>query len=498
MKRTILLVSLGCLVALAARGQEKDWQQLVNRKQFAAVIEQAGQLTAADSANYTTLYAIGQAYDGLLDYRAAYRYFQLCFALDSTQTDLLNTLARTAINLGRSADAERFYSRVLESDSSDFYANYQLARLYQQVGDYDQALNRYDALLAQYPGHTSILRNLGDIHLAMENATKAYMAYFLAYNGNRENALLAHSLINTMLRIGSYDRPFVDEALIVCDTALTYNPNHILLRRDKAMGYYMSRRFAEADSVYTALLAEGDSTYLTLKYGGSSKYYAGMYMDAIQPLTRAYAMDTTSVDTNILLGAALGRTYDRKRAYELFDQAEQLMKPSETLTTLLDQSRAETYRRDGRTQDAIRLYYQMWQQTDRGDYLMALSNLASPPAKVTDYPSPDSRQRGLYLTLLYINTRLKNGSSPKYMYHYHPFLTSLYEDMFFRNVTEEPLLAPDGKKSTLHIMDLRQLLNQIPDRAPTREEHEELLRQDREKRQRERAAQAEPAPQGGE
>ena len=81
------------------------------------------------------------------------------------------------------------------------------------------------------------------------------------------------------------------------------------------------KQFVQADSVYSSLLADGDSTYLTLKYGGASKYYAGLYMPSVDILDMAYEQDTTSVEVCLLLGSALGKTYDRKRAYDLFDRA---------------------------------------------------------------------------------------------------------------------------------------------------------------------------------
>lgn len=478
MKRICKLISLGCLITFAAVGQETDWQQMVNRKQFATVIEQAQTLTPADSANYTTMYAIGQAYDGMLRYREAYRYFQYCFAMDSTSNELLNTLARTAVNLGRADDAEQFYQRVLANDSTDFYANYQLARLYQQLGDYDKSLEKFEEMLVQYPEHVAILRNIGDNLSAVGDLGQAQMVYMIAYNRNRENVSLAHTLINTMLRIAGQIPTYAKDALAVCDTALYYNPDNIQLRRDKAMAHYMNRQFAEADTLYTGLMAEGDSTYITLKYGGSSKYYAGMFMDAIEPLERTYRMDTTATDVNILLGAALGRTYDRKRAYELFDQAEKLMMPPETLTTLLTQSRAETYRRDGRMADAVRLYYPLWQKTGRLDYLAMMNNWLY-VSDLSKYGSPTERQRGLFMTILYLNTYLEGGGSPKRLFHYRALLSGLYEDMFYRNVTDEPLLAPDGKKSTINVTEVRRLLNLLPEKELTREEHEKLLEAER-------------------
>jgi len=56
-------------------------------------------------------------------------------------------LARTATNLGKVAGAEHYFYKVLATDSSNFYANQQLARLYFQLGNYDKALEKYSYLI---------------------------------------------------------------------------------------------------------------------------------------------------------------------------------------------------------------------------------------------------------------------------------------------------------------------------------------------------------------
>ena len=92
--------------------------------------------------------------------------------------------------------------------------------------------------------------------------------------------------VNTLYRMGVGSPDYILEGVAICDTALIYNPGNRQLLRSKALGLYMAKQFAQADSIYSGLLADGDSTYLTLKYGGASKYYAGLYMSRIRPRSR--------------------------------------------------------------------------------------------------------------------------------------------------------------------------------------------------------------------
>lgn len=464
-KCNLVTVLLLCCLIFPGNAQEFNWQDLVNRKQYAAVIAHADSLTLADSSNYEIMNAIGQAYEGMLRYQKAYDYYRLCFSMDTTNLDILNILARTATNLGRAEDAERYFHQVLSADSSNFYANYQLARLYFQLGEYEKAVDAYEKLQAQNEDNTVLYRAIGDCYTRMEQYPSATTAYFQAYNLNRENAGLAVALVNSLYRMGASSPDYISEGIAICDTALFYNPGNRQLLRSKGLGLYIVKQFVQADSVYSSLLADGDSTYLTLKYGGASKYYAGLYMPSVDILDMAYEQDTTSVEVCLLLGSALGKTYDRKRAYDLFDRAEKGLEPNRFLVNQLLAFRAETYQKDGRYKEASRLYYEAWKKNpERLDFLAAISHMYS-EIDVSKFQSEEDRQRGLFILVLYMNESLKKKADERTMVFSRALLQSFYEDMFFRNVAEETMIDPDGKKSKISIVDLRNLINQLPEES---------------------------------
>lgn len=74
-------------------------------------------------------------------------------------------------------------------------------------------------------------------------------------------------------------------------------------------------------------------------------------------------------------------------------------------------------------------------------------------------------QSALFIYVLYLNEFFKSGetSEGKGLFFFKSFLQSYYEDMFFRGVTETPMLAPDGKVTSISIVDLRALINKLPD-----------------------------------
>ena len=172
-----------------------------------------------------------------------------------------------AMNLGKASVAQDCFQKVLQNDSTDFFANYQLGRLYVQLGDYENAIRRFDVLRNQDTAVVNpvIYRNLADCYMKINAIDSATICYFQAHDANRENAGLASALVNCLLRQGG---PNVLDAIEVCDTALYYNPGNHALMGNKAMAYYMNKNYEEADSIYEVLLAEKDSSFFTLKYGG--------------------------------------------------------------------------------------------------------------------------------------------------------------------------------------------------------------------------------------
>lgn len=455
-----LVFLLFCVLPFAGQAQnEVDLGQLISNKHYSAVVDQVEHLTAIDSADFNTMYIIGQAYDGLLRYRNAYTYYTHCFNMDTTNTDMLNTLARTAINIGKGTEAERLFRKVLATDSLNFYANHQLARLYYQTGDYEKAIAQYMYLIEHNDQNSTLLAALGDCYSKQEQYFPATSSYFLAYNYNRENAGLASNLINSMLRMGG---EYAVEALAICDTALFYNPGNRQIIRNKGMALYMNKMYAEADSLYTSLMEAGDSTYITLKYGGVSRYHAGQYLNSVEPLEAAFALDTISVDVCLILGSALGKTFDRKRAFWLLDKAEINMQPPAAYLAQLKMFRAETYSKDGQRKTAEKLYYELWKEfPDKIDFLAQIDKYYT--ADLSKIDNETEQQRALFIKVLYTRKAIEKGVNKEFLMFRRRTLETIYNEMFFRKEDTMTMLAPDGKKTSISILEIREIMNELPE-----------------------------------
>lgn len=466
MKKYVLSFLLAILFIGHGTAQT-DLQTWVNQRQYEKVLAQS-MLMDMDTLDYANLSAVGQAYEGMLSYKEAYRIYERCLSMDSMRVDALNSLARTAMSLGKMRVAEDCFQKTLAMDSANFYANYQLARVYALQGDYEQAIGQYLVLnrLDTTFVNPIVYNNMADCYQRLNDIPSAALCYLKAYQANKENAGIANSLVTCLLRLGKEN---IGSALAICDTALYYNPENRVLQRNKAIALYMNRDYSRADSLYSHLLAQGDSSFLTIKYGGASKYYAGRQLDAIPLLEMAYVKDTTDVEVNLLLGASLGMTYDRKRAYRLFDQAEALMQPDKALTNLLLVSRGETYWRDGRSDEAMKLFYTAWQQQkERLDYLYRIDRQLDNWGK--SYKTEEELSKALFIKQLYLKECMMTGRLQRDFHVYRTFLQYVYEDAFFQGKEDITMISPDGKYSTITIGEVKKLMNLLPE-SPDWERH---------------------------
>ena len=83
MKTGLFIVLLPVLTVCKGIAQRVALQELVDKRRYAEVMAYAATLQPADTADYATMYAIGQACEGMLKYRDAYRYYRRCLTIDS-------------------------------------------------------------------------------------------------------------------------------------------------------------------------------------------------------------------------------------------------------------------------------------------------------------------------------------------------------------------------------------------------------------------------------
>lgn len=422
----------------------------------------------ADSLSVDDLLASGKKMERELRYAEALRVYQQCAERDTANLDAALSLADVASTLGLADVAERTYRRILLRDTANFYARYRLARLYASQENYRQAIAEYERLyVADTTSARPVLGKLiGDCYAQIDSTYLAAVYYNESFAENPQDAAVANSLAFTLLSLGGAHLTFLPT---VFDRALQYHPDNKPLLRHKAIYFYMTKDYARADTVYSHLLALGDSSWMTLKYAGASRYLADKKLEAVPLLEKAYARDTSDVELVILLGGALGVTYDRPRAFRLFDEARRLMQPKPAWLRSLTVNEAETLWRNGQTDEACRLFYTAWlRDKQQSDYLFRMDRLYEEVRSFSDETS-ELLARSLFVKLLYLNDYLERGQDFRGFDFQVRFLQKQTDDAFFRGEKTLMLIAPDGERSEIPVEEVRKLISRLEERMAASE-----------------------------
>ncbi len=458
---SLFILILVTVLPLSSQSLEDSLNVYLNKKQFRQAIALGSRLMQNDQPiSPQSIYSLGQAYEGIMRYREAAALYNKVYEQDSLNTEYIYAKARVANNMGEFDNAEMLYQRIVREDSTDFFANNQLYYLYIQKKDYNSARDHLSRLLQADEENHVLWRRMGDFYSEQQLYGNAYLYYITAMNRNKNDWQAAHSLINSLLHLGEEE---IKYALVVCDTAQLYNPDNIYLKRDRANIHYVLKEFEVADSLYSILIEEGDSTYQVVKYLGAARFNSKKYFQSIEPLELAHTIDSLSIEVNLLLGAALGKTYDSQMGLTLLHRVDSLLRPNPAIVMLSDQYKAEIMMKRKETEElGITLYYDIYKKdSSRLDIIYALT---SSYLSGTAFKNGDniSKQKGLFLISLTAEriVKTKNQSSETlniFIKALQPYL----EEMFFTGHDTYPTLSPDGKKGSISIKKINLLIKQL-------------------------------------
>lgn len=451
------------VLPLSSQSLEDSLSVYLNKKQFRQAIALGSRLMQNNQPiSFQSIYALGQAYEGIMRYREAATLYNKVYEQDSLNTEYIFAKARVANNMGEFDNAETLYQRIVQEDSTDFFANNQLYYLYIQKKDYNSARDHLSRLLQADEENHVLWRRMGDFYSEQQLYGNAFPYYITAMNRNKNDWQAAHSLINSLLHLGEED---IKYALVVCDTAQLYNPDNIYLKRDRANVHYVLKEFEAADSLYSVLFEEGDSTYQVVKYLGAARFHSKRYYQSIEPLQLAYTIDSLSIEVNLLLGAALGKTYDPQIGLTLLHRVDSLLRPNPAIVMLSDQYKAEIMMKRKETEEQGKsLYFDIYKRdTSRIDILYALT---APYLSETTFKDRDnvSKQKGLYLISLTAEKIVNAKDQPfETLNIFTKALQSYLEEMFFSGHDTYSTLSPDGQKGRISTKSINLLIKQLKD-----------------------------------
>ncbi|MCK9285811.1 MAG: tetratricopeptide repeat protein [Rhodocyclaceae bacterium] len=133
--------------------------------------------------------ALDKGYNALQqgDWATALSAYEAALKNDSANIDALHGMAVVNLRLGKSAEADLYFQRALESDPKDSLAIAGLANLRGQSSS-AQTESRLKGILADQPSNAAVNFALGNLYAQQNRWGDAQQAYFRAMDGDPENS----------------------------------------------------------------------------------------------------------------------------------------------------------------------------------------------------------------------------------------------------------------------------------------------------------------------
>jgi len=138
------------------------------------------------------------------------------------------------------------------------------------------------------------------------------------------------------------------------------------------------------------------------------------------------------------------------------------MQPPAAYLAQLKMFRAETYSKDGQRKTAEKLYYELWKEfPDKIDFLAQIDKYYT--ADLSKIDNETEQQRALFIKVLYTRKAIEKGVNKEFLMFRRRTLETIYNEMFFRKEDTMTMLAPDGKKTSISILEIREIMNELPE-----------------------------------
>ena len=337
----IIIIALFLGSGLMLRAQDYSELNLALAKgNYAEVILRGRPLIEQGGATGKLLELVAMAHEGLEQKDRALECYQLALPFSSDSLRIENSIGRCLVGLGRIREAMNTYIRVLAVDSTNSFANIQLAKIYFSQREYAKASSIYGMLAAMDTSNYYFFKQAGECYNQMGLYPFAITMYTEAFRINPRDPALGLSLALCHLRTGHFT-----PTLAVIDEAQKYDSLNIPLLRYEGLTYMYKNDFERSDSIFYKLVDMGDTTLFTLSRLGFSLMGRNYVFRAIKPLERAYALDSTDYDLLTNLATAASQAVSPEKGFYYYQRLEDALRPKPDKLAAVFSGRGEIYTR---------------------------------------------------------------------------------------------------------------------------------------------------------
>lgn len=252
--------------------------QLLFREDYKSAIKELIRIIERDSINTEAYYKLALAYQGNYQNSEAVAVLHKAIKYDSN-TVIMLSLAKSYYNLGYIDKAEKIYSRILKTDSSNNTAAINVARIFQEKQKYPEALRIYNDLLKSDSVNTFLYKQLAYCFMKLDSLDHSLRLYKKSLDLNPDDMNSSVQMATICFKLGR-----LDSALQYVDYGLLFIPSSPGFNKLKADILFKKEHYCKAKDLYQRTISCGDSSVgVYQKLGLSFYFYAAGEDSTIKP-----------------------------------------------------------------------------------------------------------------------------------------------------------------------------------------------------------------------
>ncbi len=192
--------------------------------------------------------------------------------------------AETLCSMGRYAEALQAYDAVIAEHPEEMYAKTGRAEVLRSMGRHDEALQAYDAVIAEHPESAVAKSGRAETLRSMRRYDEALQAYEAAVAAHPEDVAAKNGRAETLRSMGRHE-----EALHAYNAAVAAHPESAVAKNGRAETLRSMGRHEEALHAYNAVIAEHPEDIVAKTGRAETLRSMGRHEEALQAYDAAVA-----------------------------------------------------------------------------------------------------------------------------------------------------------------------------------------------------------------
>lgn len=280
------------------------------------------ELERIDSFNTEVYVTIANVFSQLRDHDKAIKYYEKALSLDEFDQDdedlieLQLDLALEYENIGQYHKAIQVLERVLNNNTDNEAAIYEIAYCYERIGEFDKCIEYYNLYIDNNPYSFTAWYNLGNIYFLKKNYEKAIWAYDYSIIINENFASAYFNLGNTYMQ-----QEDIEKAISAYKECLKIDPNDALTL------CYLGEAYERTEDYETALYYYEQSKTVNPDMAdawlgiGIVKDLLGYTNQAVSFILHAVQLEPENANYKLVLGEAYFKLDRFVEAEQILEQA---------------------------------------------------------------------------------------------------------------------------------------------------------------------------------